>query len=287
LNENIIKISRKELYEQVWTEPVTQLSRRYGFSDVWLAKICRKYDIPRPPRGYWARIQSGQNVPKTPLPKRKDDPIINIHIRPSDTKVKNVLNKEVIQQRRSISEIVVPELLKEPHPLIAISSTILSSIKSDSAGILIPPDDHCLDIRVSRESHPRALRIMDALIKSLGTMNFEVSISRKATRINVFDVLLNISMGEKLYRRRLKAKDHNLDGYYQFGYNLYEDQPIPAGKLFLSIGDLGFYSSGEYRKNWRDTDSHRLEDSLKSFIAGLMKAAALKKAKNCAKDEQE
>ena len=282
----IIKISRKELYGQVWTEPVTQLSMRYGFSDVWLAKICRKYDIPRPPRGYWARIKSGQKVPRTPLPQRKDDPIIDIHVKPPDAKI-IAPKKEVTYRRPSMPEIVVPEVLKGPHHFVEISSTILSACQSDDAGILISLDDHCLDIKVSRESLPRAMRIMDALLKSLVIMNIEVSISGKATKIKIFDVFLSISMGEELYRRRLKAKHHNIDGYYQFGYNLYDEHRVPSGKLFLSIGDLGYYSSGEYRKNWRDTESHRLEDSLKSFISGLMKAAARKKAKNGKTHEQE
>jgi hypothetical protein len=76
----------------------------------------------------------------------------------------------------------------------------------------------------------------------------------------------------------LKAKDHNLErSYYQFGFNLYEDDPVPSGNLYLTIDDLGFHTSGECRKSWRDTDAFRLEDSLKSFVSGLIKAATLKK----------
>ena len=287
MNNDIIKISRKELYEQVWAEPVTQLARRYGFSDVWLAKICRKYNIPRPPRGYWARKRSGQKIPKTPLPKGKDNPVIKIYVRPLDFKEKDVIEKEAVSLKRVIPDIIVPEVLKDPRPLIETSSEILSSCKSDSSGIVIPSGDHCLDIRVSRDSLPRSLRIMDALIKILDAMSFEVSISGKSTQVKVLDVSLSIGIGEELYRRRLKAKDHNLDGYYNFGYNRYEDQPIPSGKLFLNIGNLGFYSAGECRKNWRDTETKRLEDSLKSFILGLIKAAALKKAKASTTDERE
>ena len=287
MREDIVKISRKELYEQVWAEPVTQLARRYSFSDVWLAKICRKYNIPRPPRGYWARKRSGRKVPKTPLPKEKDDPVIKIYVRPLDLKEKDVTEKKAISEKRAIPSIVVPEVLNDPHPLIETSSEILASCKSDSSGIVIPSGGHCLDIQVSRESLPRSLRIMNALIKTLDAMGFEVSILGKATRVKVLDVSLSIGIGEELYRRRLKAKDHNLDGYYNFGYNRYEDQPIPSGRLFLSIGDLGFYSAGECRKNWRDTETKGLEDSLKSFISGLIKAATLKKARISSKDERE
>lgn len=52
-------IDRKELYKKVWETPITQLAREYGLSDVGFAKICKKYNIPRPPRGYWARKEAG------------------------------------------------------------------------------------------------------------------------------------------------------------------------------------------------------------------------------------
>ena len=147
MNWDIITISRKELYEQVWSEPVMQLAKRYGFSDVWLAKICRRHDIPRPPRGYWARKQSGQKVPRTPLPKRKDGPI-KIYVRPFDSREQDTADNKDIPERRAIPNIVVPEVLKDPHPLIKTLSEILASCKPDRAGILVPSVDHCLNIRV-------------------------------------------------------------------------------------------------------------------------------------------
>ena len=47
-----ITITRKSLYDQVWSEPILHLAKRYGMSNVGLAKICRKHNIPRPPCGY-------------------------------------------------------------------------------------------------------------------------------------------------------------------------------------------------------------------------------------------
>ena len=55
-------MTRRELYDLVWSIPITKLSKKYGLSDVGFAKICKKYNIPRPPRGYWARIASGQTL---------------------------------------------------------------------------------------------------------------------------------------------------------------------------------------------------------------------------------
>jgi hypothetical protein len=54
------------------------LSKEYGLSDVGFAKICKKYNIPRPPRGYWAKKAAGQRLPKEPLPRRSSEEIIEI-----------------------------------------------------------------------------------------------------------------------------------------------------------------------------------------------------------------
>lgn len=59
---------REALYDLVWTAPVMEVARRLGVSDVGLAKLCRRAAIPIPARGYWARIESGQQLPRPPLP---------------------------------------------------------------------------------------------------------------------------------------------------------------------------------------------------------------------------
>jgi hypothetical protein len=39
-------------------------------SDVAIAKACTLLDIPKPPRGYWAKKAAGQKLPQRPaLPK--------------------------------------------------------------------------------------------------------------------------------------------------------------------------------------------------------------------------
>jgi hypothetical protein len=42
---------REELYEQVWTDPVTKVAKRYAISDVGLRKICVDLEVPLPPVG--------------------------------------------------------------------------------------------------------------------------------------------------------------------------------------------------------------------------------------------
>ena len=78
---SVRKITRKYLYERVWTEPMTRLANAYGMSDVGLAKLCTRFEIPRPPRGYWAKKEFGKEPPKRPLPHPEKDFEIDLRIR--------------------------------------------------------------------------------------------------------------------------------------------------------------------------------------------------------------
>ena len=66
------RYDRQRLYGEVWTEPTQQVAKRYGVSDVAIAKACALLDIPKPPRGYWAKKAAGQKLPnRPPLPNRE------------------------------------------------------------------------------------------------------------------------------------------------------------------------------------------------------------------------
>lgn len=59
---------REELYERVWTTAMYRLAKEFGYSDVGLAKLCKKHNIPRPGFGYCRRIELGQKPERLPLP---------------------------------------------------------------------------------------------------------------------------------------------------------------------------------------------------------------------------
>lgn len=63
-----MKISREELYRRVWEKPVRTLAKEFDISDVWLAKVCRKLQIPLPPVGHWMKVQHGKVVKQPALP---------------------------------------------------------------------------------------------------------------------------------------------------------------------------------------------------------------------------
>lgn len=56
MNDTNCQWDQQELYEKVWHFPLRKLATQYGISDVRLAKVCRKLDIPLPGLAHWTKI---------------------------------------------------------------------------------------------------------------------------------------------------------------------------------------------------------------------------------------
>jgi hypothetical protein len=63
------RYNREEIFQQIWSEPIQHVAKKYNVSDVYLAKVCKKLDIPRPGRGYWAKKSAGKSIKQPALPE--------------------------------------------------------------------------------------------------------------------------------------------------------------------------------------------------------------------------
>ncbi len=64
-----MEVTRAELFDSIWAEPMGNVAARYGMSGNGLAKICDRLDIPRPPRSHWTRApESREDQPPLPPP---------------------------------------------------------------------------------------------------------------------------------------------------------------------------------------------------------------------------
>jgi len=154
----------------------------------------------------------------------------------------------------------------------------LKSIETDQLGLLMPPKGECLDMKVSKKSLKRALLIMDGLIKALEGSGYEVFLEAESTKVRLLDVTLKINMSEETMTVHKEPKNHDLDGYYQFGHSRLNSEPIPSGNLCLTIDEHSWRWNDHYRKTWRDTEKKKLEDQLHYFAKGLLGSAVRKKA---------
>lgn len=62
-------VSRDKLYEEVWAEPMVKVAARYTVSSNFLARVCERLNVPKPPRGYWAQRAVGKVQSRPPLPE--------------------------------------------------------------------------------------------------------------------------------------------------------------------------------------------------------------------------
>ena len=69
----MLDVSRKRLFELVWSRSATEVARELGISDVALTKLSRRLQVPKPPRGYWARKRTGKSARRPPLPSFRDE----------------------------------------------------------------------------------------------------------------------------------------------------------------------------------------------------------------------
>lgn len=61
-------VTRQTLYDELWAEPAGTVAKRYGVSGSFLARVCTDLRVPRPARGYWAKLEAGKKVNRPPLP---------------------------------------------------------------------------------------------------------------------------------------------------------------------------------------------------------------------------
>lgn len=279
--ETTAAITRESLYEEVWTEPVSRVAPRYGISDVALGKVCRKYRIPLPPRGYWAKINAGKSPRKLPLPTAREFENHSLPLSRSPTYDPNnpdTSRKKAITAQERIGLIAVPEELESPHRLIqAASKRLKRKAGWDNYKGLRSASAEIFDFEVTHGAINRALLVGDMLIKALEHQGIKVWVDPEKSRtlIGIGDTSLPIAISEHVARTKHKvtaAEQKAIERWrrspnrWGAGYH-YPSPPDydyhPTGKLTISIG---IYPS----RSWSDTPKTSLEQRLHQVVAGAL-----------------
>jgi hypothetical protein len=269
-----IELSREELYQKVWTTPAIKLAREFGISDVALGKICRRMEIPKPPPGYWRKIETGHPPHVPPLPAPNEDTLTGVrfpsHFQAEQLALKDPqVSQRLAAEQYSENRIVVVETLADPHPLIAKMLHRREKHKSGSETDDSDERDSLLDIEVSEGTRDRALRIMDAILKAVEARGYRIKVSRdyweKATRVFCTDVdaEVQISLSERYseVERALTPAERKKPPY------LIDQRliTVPSGKLIFRVKGRRVDT-----KWWNDKKLDPLENRLNEIVAGLI-----------------
>ena len=267
-----IKIEREALYQRVWETPMTELAKEFGVSDVGLAKVCKKMEVPRPPRGYWNKVAAGRSVPpkpKLPAPSRKGVPYVVLT--PSDQISLNVPDERPEQ-------IPFPDALMDPLLLTQRTLNALQRAKPNEYGVGRAGIKKHWDILVSQEAAERACLVMDTLVKALEARGCQVKVTGDEsleTRVTVDGEEFSIGIEEKVRRVDHVATPAEKKRWAAYPYMIDKYDHVPTGQLKLMIKNA---YQVHVRKQWADGKVQRLENCLGAFIRNLRIAAKAKKA---------
>ena len=279
-------LTRKELYELVWTSSLSSLAKKYSITDVGLRKICIRMNIPLPEFGHWMKVKYNKPITKKPLPKNyTGETIIQLNrLEEGDNKIQgklsvyNKLEDEITTKELDL--LIVPETLTNPNPLIVASHEYYTKKKiqygSKEYESLIKST---VNIDVSDDLLDRSLRIMDTLLKVIEIRGHKVIIKGRSTYVVIQDEEIEIKLREKLKRIPIESNyswqqyDHVHSGILSFVMEksfyqvVWQDGKIPLEKQLARI-IARIEIKGEEKKQYKIAcEKHRAERAEKERIA--------------------
>ncbi len=253
-------LSRKQLFEEVWTTPMRTLAHRYGLSDVGLAKVCQRHDIPLPPVGYWAKKEIGKAPAQTPLPRNNDPKIQQIKLwdgpkpepAPEPPQEYDQDIQAMLDRAMSLTPVTVASTLHNLHPLIRRTRKALERQTYELHGLVSASGmrtDPIVEITVAKSNVRRALLFMDALFKAVEKVGGTIKIEKLAQWQPDVAVIriAEIVIGGVRLRERYKQVRRMEDGTNRWTYPSHDYHP--TGRFVLDHAppsyDKPFCEDGE------------------------------------------
>ena len=275
--EDVVVLTREELFDRVWTTALRNLAPSLGISDVGLKKICRRFNIPTPPVGYWAKREHGKSVRRPRLPRYDDPDLQGIKFFPNDEiREESKAEAQAKLELATGCRIAIPEDLNDAHQLVLATEKSLRAASPRADGLVEPRAKRTIDVCVSPPLIDRALRIMDGLIKALSDRNLLVRLTPQvdtlATTVSIEGEVISFGLYEVVNRQEREPTPAERDEIERWFLNpnkkFYKD--VATGKLCLAINSG---PSNGRRRRFTDTNRRPVENLLNAFIATLFRTA--------------
>jgi hypothetical protein len=274
------RLSRKELYELVWSTPMKNLCVRFGISDVALKKTCARAAIPTPQPGYWAKKEAGKSTCQLALPERPlgmaDDVVVAkgssywheqwtkeelMAPLPPPPEFEEPL--EVVRERiaRAIGRVSVPREIRDYHPAVdrLLKEDERRREKQRVSSYPMSWDAPLFDAPFER----RRLRILNTLFLAAAKMNGKPAVSdREARRVHL-----------TFYQQQVGIRLDRMKQRHSRAYPARTPQDPNDSKLSFAIL-RGAWSETE-RIAWQDDDTGKLDTRITEIAVELILTAEL------------
>lgn len=270
--------TREELYAHVWSEPMRTLAKHLGISDVALAKACRRANVPRPPRGHWARLRAGRQVARPSLPPRGPGMSESVTVgggyweRHASLSDKEILASEpqqpvfteeleeiATQTRLDVGRVIVSNDLENAHPLIRqlLAEDEVRRHEMEGKTYVSRWDEP----RFEGAFEQRRLRILDAIFAALTRYGMKPSVKGRYARelnVKINDTHVSFTLDEP-------GKSGDDEPWYR------SEPPAANAKLELKISSYG--APAEPDLVWQDEGRKKVESRLGTFVTELIVSA--------------
>lgn len=211
-----MSVDREKLYDEVWAEPMTTVAKRYEVSSSFLARVCARLNVPRPPRGYWAQRAVGIKLPRALLPKPAPGGELE-WVRDGAEPRRQPLSATSSRARRAKQE------RPATHPLLIGARQSFERARESRGNEYVRPyKKNLVDIFVSKEMLDPAIQAANALFLALEDRGMNVILAPRGHQ----HLAAHLRMGE--------APDPRRDYYYHHSTGRWQ----PASPTIVVIGDV-------------------------------------------------
>lgn len=294
-----MSVTREKLYEEIWTEPIIKVSKRYGVSDSYLVRVLKGLNIPRPPRGYWAMVAAGIHPERPPLPAASIGDAIAWSRDGQTEFATSTAAEEKITRSKRAARIATHGLVREAHEHF-------KHVRDSRSPYLKPYKKLTIDLIVSKDTLERSLSITSQFYLLLEYLGHHVRIApdsqhiyraavdeRENTKpprhyselwspyrstvvyiqgvvigLTVFEISEEIEVGYvddgyipiAQYLRHPKVKNKSV-------YTWTTKQDTPSGRLCIQA--YSTYPGTKWLKQWRESKPGEFSKTLKSVVSEL------------------
>lgn len=297
-------ISRQDLFDKVWSSPVTRVAAEFGVSDTAVRKMCRRHGIPVPSRGYWAQVAAGRTFPRPklgPVSRARLETVRFVGAGQPSPEVKAVaerLKEKAREVQRSPDrgapgEEIAPQAHaaadnQEIHPLVVRTRDKLAG--AEAGEMTRVSGKGLFTVVASAGQADRVARILTLILRAMEAQGWSAKGDDKSLFLAPDDEPIRFEIAEQSTRTPHKRTDAEAAAvkryeegreraYRRGSWSVTPDPPLipewdyePTGQLVLTL-DGGYRHSGMRRK-FSDGKTQRLEGMVDRLMEALTLYAA-------------
>jgi hypothetical protein len=172
----VSSVTRETLYHLVWAQPMLKVAAQYGVSSSYLARVCSAMNVPRPERGYWAKLAVNKAPAVPALPEVRPGDQVAWTPGGGPITVARPPPRPPDRQLKRKSKLTIP--VPDEHPLLTRAKALFEGGRLSYEGDYLKPAKKLLvDLVVTKTGLDKALAFANQFFLELEAKGHRVVIA--------------------------------------------------------------------------------------------------------------